>query len=414
MVRIGLIGAGYWGSNVAASFEATRSAEIAWICDVEEDRANRFATDRPHAQTTKMLKDVLEDASVSAVAISTPTSTHHTLAKQALIAGKHVFVEKPIAASVAEALDLVEAARHSSRILMVGHVFEYNSTLTAVKRMIQRGELGEVHYFHFERTNLGPVRTDVNALWDLASHDVSIMCDLTDASPVDVTASGQAFLNRGIEDVVFATFSFANGAKAHVHASWLNPRKVRQMAVVGSRKMLVWDDLDLQMPVRVFDKRVDTIGSNLLSGDFFDAQDADSRPRGIHPKFASKPAAAGRVRAFPGLYSHWKAPQERRRVRPPRGARAGCGDAEPEEWQYDRLYRTEHLSSGFLKRATAQNEVLRFASSGACRRCSWDAIGGSFPNSSCDDDGSTDRTAKQIFTEAMFSRIFSLSLEIKR
>jgi len=270
MVRIGLIGAGYWGSNVAASFEATRSAEIAWICDVEEDRANRFATDRPHAQTTKMLKDVLEDASVSAVAISTPTSTHHTLAKQALIAGKHVFVEKPIAASVAEALDLVEAARHSSRILMVGHVFEYNSTLTAVKRMIQRGELGEVHYFDFERTNLGPVRTDVNALWDLASHDVSIMCDLTDASPVDVTASGQAFLNRGIEDVVFATFSFANGAKAHVHASWLNPRKVRQMAVVGSRKMLVWDDLDLQMPVRVFDKRVDTVGSNLLSGDFFE------------------------------------------------------------------------------------------------------------------------------------------------
>ena len=192
---------------------------------------------------------------------------------------------------------------------MVGHVFEYNSTLAAVKRIIQRGELGELHYFSFERTNLGPVRTDVNALWDLASHDVSIMCDLTDASPVDVTASGQAFLNRGIEDVVFATFSFANGAKAHVHASWLNPRKVRQITVVGSRKMLVWDDLDLQMPVRVFNKRVDTAESNATSGDFFEHKTRLVDQRGVHPKCANEPAAAGRVRAFPGLYSHRKAPK---------------------------------------------------------------------------------------------------------
>jgi predicted dehydrogenase len=268
MIRIGLIGAGYWGANIAASLEATREAEIAWVCDVEEARANQLAKGRT-ARSTRMLDDVLGDSSISAIAISTPTSTHHMVAKQALNAHKHVLVEKPLTASVAEAIDLIQAARASQRILMVGHVFEYNSTLTAVKQIIKRGELGELYYLSFERTNLGPVRTDVNAMWDLASHDVSIMCDLVGAAPLEVTASGQAFLNRGIEDVVFATFSFANGMKAHVHASWLNPRKVREITVVGSRKMLVWDDLDLQMPVRLFDKRVE--GLNLTTtGDFFE------------------------------------------------------------------------------------------------------------------------------------------------
>jgi predicted dehydrogenase len=260
----------YWGANLATSFEATRTAEIAWICDVEEARAKQLAAHRPMARTATRVDDVLDDPSVSAVAISTPTSTHYMLAKRALAAGKHVLVEKPITVSVAQASDLVEAARQSCHTLMVGHVFEYNSTLAAVKEIIRSGELGELYYFNFERTNLGPVRTDVNALWDLASHDVSIMCDLVDACPVDVTASGQAFLNRGIEDVVFATFSFANSVKAHVHASWLNPRKVRQMAVIGKRKMLVWDDLDLQMPVRVFNKRVDVVESNSIRGDFLE------------------------------------------------------------------------------------------------------------------------------------------------
>jgi len=270
MERIGLIGAGYWGANIAASFEATGNAEIAWVCDLDEARAKRLTVRRPRARATRSLDDIFADAAVGAVAISTPTTTHHAVAKRALLAGKHVFVEKPITASVAEAADLVQIAAHTRRTLLVGHVFEYNSTLAAVKDIIARGELGEVHYFNFERTNLGPVRTDVNALWDLASHDVSIMCDLADAAPMDVTASGQSFLNPGIEDVVFATFSFANGAKAHVHASWLNPRKVRQITVVGSRKMLVWDDLDLQAPIRVYDKRVDTAQPDVTSGDFLE------------------------------------------------------------------------------------------------------------------------------------------------
>lgn len=270
MYRIGLIGTGYWGANIAASFEATGEAVIRWLCDAELGRTHALAVRRPGVLTTDRLADVLEDPAVDAVAISTPTTTHYRIALAALAAGKHVFVEKPVTAASAEALDLARAAQAARRTLLVGHVFEYSATIAAVKQAIDGGELGDIHYYNFERTNLGPVRTDVNALWDLASHDISIMCKLADAAPVDVTTAGQSYLNRGIEDVVFATFSFADGAKAHVHASWLNPRKVRQMTVVGSRKMLVWDDLDLQAPIRIYDKRADIADAAAISGDFLD------------------------------------------------------------------------------------------------------------------------------------------------
>lgn len=255
--QIALVGTGYWGTNIANSLEAAGRAEIRWLCDLDAKNLAAVAARRPAARTTANLDDVLADDAVEAVAVSTPTTTHYEVACRALAAGKHVLVEKPLTASSADAADLIRRAAQADRLIMVGHVFEYNSTIIEVKKMIEAGELGEVHYLHFERTNLGPVRTDVNALWDLASHDISIMCDFLGAAPVDVTANGRAFLNPAVEDVAFATFSFASGAKAHVHASWLNPRKVRQCTVVGSKKMLVWDDLDLQAPIRVFDKRAD-------------------------------------------------------------------------------------------------------------------------------------------------------------
>lgn len=268
MHRIALIGTGYWGANVATSFEATGRAEITWLCDLDASSLKRLAARRPNAHTTADLAAVLADPQVKAVAISTPTTTHHAVASKALDAGKHVFVEKPITANSADALDLMARAKKAGRLLMVGHVFEYNSTIIEVKRMIDAGELGDILYLHFERTNLGPVRTDVNALWDLASHDISIMCAFMGRAPADVTANGQAFLNPGVEDVAFATFTFDGGAKAHVHASWLNPRKVRQITVVGSRRMLVWDDLDLQAPIRLFDKRADADQPVNVEGEF--------------------------------------------------------------------------------------------------------------------------------------------------
>jgi predicted dehydrogenase len=210
----------------------------------------------------------MHDARVDAVLIATPTATHYELGRQALETGKHVLIEKPLATRSREAAELVRLAEERELMLMVGHVFEYNAAIRAVDELIKSGELGEIFYMSFERTNLGPVRTDVGALWDLASHDASIMCDFMSAAPVSVTAKGQSYLNPGIDDVVFATFNFDGGIAAHVHASWLNPSKVRQVTVVGSKKMVICDDLDLRYPVRVYDKCVSPPSLSEITGTF--------------------------------------------------------------------------------------------------------------------------------------------------
>jgi len=256
MHQIGLIGTGYWGPNIARSFELTGKATIRWLCDINAAQLAKIASKYPHAKTTSQVDEVLVDETVNVVAISTPASTHFEITRRALGAGKHVLVEKPVTLNSKEALQLIRLAQKKQKVLMVGHVFEYNFTIRALKNLIDSGELGEIYYLNFERTNLGPVRTDVNALWDLAAHDVSIMCYLLDSSPVNVTARGQAFLNGGMEDAVFATFTFANGIIAHVNGSWLNPRKVREIIAVGSKKMAIWNDLDLQSPIRIYDKRI--------------------------------------------------------------------------------------------------------------------------------------------------------------
>jgi predicted dehydrogenase len=259
MYNIGLIGIGYWGPNIARSMELTERARIRWLCDVNEVRAKALRPRYPYARVTTNPQDVFEDPKVHAVVIATPVRSHFELAMLALHAGKHVLVEKPITVNLDQAIRLARFAGETKRLLMVGHVFEYNATIRALKDIIDSSEIGDVYYLSFERTNLGPVRTDVNALWDLATHDISIMCDLLDCAPLTVTARGECYLNAGIEDVVFATFGFSNCVIAHVHASWLNPRKVRQLTVVGSKKMVVWDDLDLKAPIKIYDKRVEML-----------------------------------------------------------------------------------------------------------------------------------------------------------
>ncbi len=257
MLQIGLIGTGYWGPNLAKSFELTGKAEVRWLCDLDSRRLEQLSQRYPHANATSELSKLLGDKDLDAVAISTPAGTHYEIARQALEANKHLLVEKPITLNSKEALQLIRVAEKRELILMVGHVFEYNFTIRALKNLMDSGELGEIHYLNFERTNLGPVRTDVNALWDLASHDISIMCYLLDGAPKDVTARGQAFLNADVEDTVFATFTFLKDIIAQVSASWLNPRKVRQITAVGSKKMAIWNDLDLQRPIQIYDKRVE-------------------------------------------------------------------------------------------------------------------------------------------------------------
>lgn len=256
MLNAALVGTGYWGPNLANAIERTGKAKLAWLCDLDRNNLAGLGRRYPLAKMTTDLADLLQDTSLDVVFIATPTATHYALGRRALEAGKHVLVEKPLTIRSSEAAELVRLAEERRRVLMVGHVFAYNAAVRAVDDLIKSGELGDIFYMSFERTNLGPVRTDVNALWDLASHDASIMCDFMAASPVSVTATGRSYLNPGVEDVVFATFVFANGAAAHIHASWLNPSKVRQITVVGSKKMAICDDLDLRFPVRVYDKRV--------------------------------------------------------------------------------------------------------------------------------------------------------------
>ena len=221
MLQIGLIGTGYWGPNLVKSFELTGKAEVRWLCDLDSRRLDKISQKYPHAYATSEISKVLGDKKLDAVAISTPAGAHYEITRQALEANKHVLVEKPITLNAKEALQLIRIAEKREKILMVGHVFEYNFTIRALKNLMDSGELGEIHYLNFERTNLGPVRTDVNALWDLASHDISIMCYLLDGAPKDVTARGQAFLNADVEDAVFATFTFSNDIIANVNASCL-------------------------------------------------------------------------------------------------------------------------------------------------------------------------------------------------
>ena len=266
-IRIALAGIGQWGPNLAYSI-VTAGGELVWLCDRDTDRLGKFAQGYPNVRTTADFAAMLTDPSVDAVVIATPTSTHHQFARAALHAGKHVFVEKPLALTSGDANELVELAETNQRVLLVGHVFQYNAAIRALKCFIDRGELGEVLYMSFTRTNLGPVRTDVNVLFDLATHDISIMTYLLNELPETVTASGYSYLNPSVEDVVFAAFSFASGVAAHVHASWLNPRKVRSIIVIGDKKMAEVDDLDLRTPIRIFDKQIKTAQPHALVGSF--------------------------------------------------------------------------------------------------------------------------------------------------
>jgi len=257
MIGIGLIGCGHWGPNIARSFQETGRAQVRMICEASPQRRKAVAERFPDAAISDDALEVFENPAIDAVAIATPTATHYRLAEAALKAGKHVLVEKPITLQPEDGEALGRLADQVGRVLMVGHVFLYNSTVLALRDIVTRGELGEIRHMSFVRTNLGPIRTDVNALWDLAPHDISIMALLMGGMPQTVTAYGQSYLNSGIEDVIFATFEYPNGVLANVQSSWLSPKKVRQITVVGSERMAVWDDLDMKEPIRIFDKRVD-------------------------------------------------------------------------------------------------------------------------------------------------------------
>ncbi len=260
MVRVGQIGVGYWGKNLLRNFTELPGCDLTWICDIAEDVRERVAESHPDAHICADSAEVFAAPDVDAVVIATPAVTHAEIALAALEAGKHVFVEKPMALTVADAESMVEAAKRSGRILMVGHLLEYHPAFSHVQEMIEAGELGDVYYLYSTRVNLGKVREDENALWSLAPHDISIALMMVPEDPVAVTVTGHDYLQPGIQDVAFMSIRFANDVIAHCHVSWLDPHKVRQLTIVGSKKMAVIDDQEPSEKVRVYDKGVNWTG----------------------------------------------------------------------------------------------------------------------------------------------------------
>src|ERR687896_1872692 len=256
-VRIGVAGLGYWGPNLARNFAAIDGCELAWCCDASAAARERWAPSYPGARTATSLDDLLADGELDAVVLATPVPTHGALAERVLRAGKHCFVEKPLAQSVAEAEGAVAAAADSGRLLMVGHLLEYHPGVARLKEIAASGELGDIHYVYTNRLNLGQLRADENALWSLGAHDVSVVLYLADEEPIEVEARGESYMREGIEDVVFGFLRFPSGLAAHLHLSWLDPHKERRLTVVGSRRMATFDDMEVERQLTVYDKGFD-------------------------------------------------------------------------------------------------------------------------------------------------------------
>jgi predicted dehydrogenase len=261
---VGVVGLNYWGPNLVRNFDDL--AQLTWLCDLDEELRTRLGARYPAARTTALYQDLLDDPELDAIVIATPVPTHYDLAKQALEAGKHVFVEKPPAMRAVEMDELVELAAAQDRVLMPGHLLLYHPGVLKLKELIDAGELGEVLCVYGNRVNLGIVRANENALWSLGVHDLSVILYLVDEEPKLATAQGSASIHPGVEDVVFCFLRFPSGKIAHMHLSWLDPHKMRKMTVVGREKMAVFDDMEPERKVTVYEK---TVGSNgeVHSGD---------------------------------------------------------------------------------------------------------------------------------------------------
>jgi predicted dehydrogenase len=284
MTSIAVIGCGYWGPNHIRNFTSLSGSKVVAAVDTERERLDRVAESFPGLRTLQDHRQVLDDSGVDAIIVATPTRTHYQLVREALLAGKHVLCEKPLCETSAQAQDLVELAQARKLILMVGHVFLFNAGIVKLKEIIESGELGKLQYLSAVRTNLGPIRNDVNAAYDLATHDISIFNWLLGSEPEIVLATGAAFLQPDIEDVVFVSMVYPSKTIAGIQSSWLDPKKVRQITVVGSRKMVTWDDLELNSPVAIYEKGANAIQEYNDYGEFLRISmwDGDVRLPKVH------------------------------------------------------------------------------------------------------------------------------------
>jgi predicted dehydrogenase len=259
-----VIGAGYWGPNIVRNLHEAPGAEAVAVADLAQDRLDAILKRFPAVRVTTDYRELLGDPSIDAICIVTPVGTHRKLAEEAFGAGKHVFVEKPLAMTVSDAEAIVRAGERAGKTLMVGHTFVYNPAVEVVKRILKSGGIGDVHYLDSQRVNLGLHQFDINVLWDLGPHDVSIALYWLDEEPEWVQCSGACFVQAGIEDVAFLMIGFPSGAIAHAHLSWLAPSKLRTTIVIGSKKMVVYDDVQAVEKVKIYDQGVDKLESDEL------------------------------------------------------------------------------------------------------------------------------------------------------
>lgn len=268
MINIGIIGCGYWGPNLVRDFYEIDEVRIVTCADLSTDRLSAIKKRYPDVGVTNNYADIMADRSIDAVVIATPAHTHYKLAKESLLSGKHTLVEKPLAFAPAEAEELVAISEKTKKVLMVGHTFEFNPAVEKIREYLTKKELGDVYYMTSRRLNLGKIREDINAMWNLAPHDVSIFIYLLGQMPTEVRAWGASFLHDGIEDFVTATLTFPGNIIANLQVSWLDPLKVRDMVVVGSKKMVVYDDVDNEGKIKVYDKGADKLASAQNFGEY--------------------------------------------------------------------------------------------------------------------------------------------------
>jgi predicted dehydrogenase len=272
-VNVGVVGMNYWGPNLARNFDRLEGCRLAWVCDRDEAVLDRHRSAYPGSTFTTDLDDLLRDDDLDAVVVATPVPTHAPLARRVLEAGKDVFVEKPLALTGEDANALVALADAGDRVLMVDHLLVYHPAVAKLKELVDEGRLGRVFYLYGNRQNLGIVRPDENALWSLGPHDISVMLHLVGERPSEVSATGESYLQPGVEDVVFGRIRFPSGVIGHLHLSWLDPHKMRKMTVIGSERMVVFDDMETERKVTVYDKgpipRTETYGEyiQVRSGD---------------------------------------------------------------------------------------------------------------------------------------------------
>ena len=269
------IGVGSWGKNLLRNFYNHPQVNLKKVCDISDDVLTRVKRDYPDVEVSSDMNALYETENVDAAVIATQADSHYEIAKQFLLRGKHVFVEKPMTLDIAHSEELVQLAKEQNKILMVGHILEYHPAFVKTKEMVDSGELGDIYYIYSSRVNLGVVRQNENSLWSFAPHDISVVLMLIDSEPQEVICTGQSFLQPDIEDVVFTTIHFSNKKMAHLHVSWLDPHKIRKVTVVGSKKMLVLDDMEISEKIRIYDKGIDFTGNYTHYGEYLSLRIGD-------------------------------------------------------------------------------------------------------------------------------------------